>query len=77
MLLCSINTVFLPCMHLGICSGCAHSLRMRNNPCPFWISDIEELLILESEEEALKKEDNSNSSTSGNNSEYNLLISNN
>lgn len=28
------STIFLPCKHSCTCSNCAHSLRMRNNPCP-------------------------------------------
>lgn len=28
------NTLFLPCKHSCTCQTCAHSLRMRNNPCP-------------------------------------------
>ncbi len=28
------NTIFLPCNHTCTCQTCAHSLRMRNNPCP-------------------------------------------
>jgi hypothetical protein len=28
------NTIFLPCNHSCSCQTCAHSLRMRNNPCP-------------------------------------------
>lgn len=48
------NTIFLPCNHSCTCNSCAHSLRMRNNPCPICKNDIDDLLILETEEE--KKE---------------------
>ena len=34
------NTIFLPCKHSYACSSCAHSLRMRNNPCPIFRNGI-------------------------------------
>lgn len=52
------NTIFLPCKHSCSCQNCAHSLRMRNNPCPickngkiFLTLDIEDLIIIETEDE--------------------------
>lgn len=50
------NTIFLPCKHSCTCNGCAHSLRMRNNPCPICKQPIEDLLILETDDE--KKDEN-------------------
>ena len=41
------NTVFLPCKHACTCNTCAHSLKMRNNPCPICKNPIKDLLILE------------------------------
>ena len=34
------NTLFLPCKHSCTCQSCAHSLRMRNNPCPICKNSI-------------------------------------
>ncbi|MCQ2819882.1 MAG: RING-HC finger protein [archaeon] len=48
------NSIFLPCLHLCTCSNCAHSLRMRNNPCPICKQAIDDLLILENDDD--KKE---------------------
>ena len=45
------NTIFLPCKHSCTCNSCAHSLRMRNNPCPICKNDIDDLLILETEDD--------------------------
>ncbi len=44
------NTVFLPCNHSCTCNTCAHSLKMRNNPCPICKNQIKDLLILEVDE---------------------------
>jgi hypothetical protein len=44
------NTVFLPCKHSCTCQTCAHSLRMRNNPCPICKNSIDDLVIIETEE---------------------------
>ena len=41
------NTIFLPCKHSCTCNTCAHSLKMRNNPCPICKIQIKDLLILE------------------------------
>ena len=41
------NTIFLPCNHSCTCNTCAHSLKMRNNPCPICKNPIKDLLILE------------------------------
>lgn len=49
------NSIFLPCKHLCTCSNCAHSLRMRNNPCPICKNTIDDLLILETEDEGKKE----------------------
>ena len=45
------NTIFLPCYHACTCNTCAHSLKMRNNPCPICKNPIKDLLILEVEDE--------------------------
>ena len=45
------NTIFLPCNHACTCNTCAHSLKMRNNPCPICKKPIKDLLILEVDEE--------------------------
>jgi hypothetical protein len=44
------NTIFLPCYHACTCNTCAHSLKMRNNPCPICKINIKDLLILEVDE---------------------------
>ena len=44
------NTIFLPCNHACTCNTCAHSLKMRNNPCPICKNPIKDLLILEVDE---------------------------
>ena len=44
------NTIFLPCKHACTCNTCAHSLKMRNNPCPICKNQINDLLILEVDE---------------------------
>ena len=44
------NTIFLPCKHACTCNTCAHSLKMRNNPCPICKNQIKDLLILEVDE---------------------------
>ena len=44
------NTIFLPCKHACTCNTCAHSLKMRNNPCPICKNTIKDLLILEVDE---------------------------
>ena len=44
------NTIFLPCNHACTCNTCAHSLKMRNNPCPICKNQIKDLLILEVDE---------------------------
>ena len=44
------NTVFLPCNHSCTCNTCAHSLKMRNNPCPICKNQIKDLLIIEVDE---------------------------
>ena len=44
------NTIFLPCRHACTCNTCAHSLKMRNSPCPICKNTIKDLLILEVDE---------------------------
>ena len=44
------NTIFLPCNHACTCNTCAHSLKMRNNPCPVCKNPIKDLLIIEVDE---------------------------
>ena len=44
------NTIFLPCKHACTCNTCAHSLKMRNNPCPICKIQIKDLLIIEVDE---------------------------
>ena len=44
------NTIFLPCKHACTCNMCAHSLKMRNSPCPICKIGIKDLLILEVDE---------------------------
>jgi len=44
------NTIFLPCNHACTCDTCAHSLKMRNSPCPICKNPIKDLLILEVDE---------------------------
>ena len=44
------NTIFLPCKHACTCNTCAHSLKMRNSPCPICKNPIKDLLILEVDE---------------------------
>lgn len=44
------NTIFLPCKHSCSCQTCAHSLRMRSNPCPICKNSIDDLVIVETEE---------------------------
>ena len=44
------NTIFLPCKHACTCNTCAHSLKMRNNPCPICKKQIKDLLIIEVDE---------------------------
>ena len=51
------NTIFLPCYHACTCNTCAHSLKMRNNPCPICKNPIKDLLILEVEEKNELKND--------------------
>ena len=41
------NTIFLPCRHACTCNTCAHSLKMRNNPCLICKNTIKDLLILD------------------------------
>ena len=53
------NTIFLPCKHSCTCNNCAHSLRMRNNPCPICKNNIDDLLIIETEDDTVNN-DNSN-----------------
>ena len=43
------NTLFLPCKHSCTCQNCAHSLRMRNNPCPICKNSIDDLVIIDIE----------------------------
>lgn len=43
------NTLFLPCKHSCTCQNCAHSLRMRNNPCPICKNSIDDLVIIDVE----------------------------
>ena len=45
------NTIFLPCRHACTCDTCAHSLKMRNNPCPICKKTINDLLILDIDEQ--------------------------
>ena len=49
---CSIstNTIFLPCNHACTCNSCAHSLKMRNSPCPICKKQINDIVILEVDE---------------------------
>jgi len=44
------NTIFLPCRHACTCNTCAHSLKMRNNPCPICKNAIKDLLIIDVDE---------------------------
>ena len=44
------NTIFLPCKHACTCNTCAHSLKLRNNPCPICKNPIRDLLVLEVDE---------------------------
>ena len=53
------NTIFLPCHHSCTCNTCAHSLKMRSNPCPICKNEIEDLVILETDEEQKSQEDDS------------------
>ena len=46
------NTIFLPCRHACTCNTCAHSLKMRNNPCPICKNPIKDLLILDVDEKS-------------------------
>ncbi len=46
------NTIFLPCRHACTCNTCAHSLKMRNSPCPICKNAIKDLLILDVEEKS-------------------------
>ena len=41
------NSIFLPCKHACTCNTCAHSLKMRNSPCPICKMPIKDLLIIE------------------------------
>lgn len=52
------NTIFLPCKHACSCNTCAHSLKMRNNPCPICKKPINDLLILEVDEKETDNGDN-------------------
>ena len=54
------NTIFLPCNHSCSCNTCAHSLKMRNSPCPICKNPIKDLLILEVDEQSkqIKIDDN-------------------
>ena len=84
------NTIFLPCNHACTCNTCAHSLKMRNSPCPICKNPINDLLILEVDEKVKpiniegnffedKKEDiiDVNEENNNNNNNYNNNIANN
>ena len=52
-LICCTNlrdTIFLPCKHACTCNTCAHSLKMRNNPCPICKNPIKDILIIQVDE---------------------------
>ena len=63
------NTIFLPCKHACTCNTCAHSLKMRNNPCPICKNPIKDLLILEVDEKV--NNINMNMEVDGNKNEFN------
>ena len=63
------NTIFLPCKHACTCNTCAHSLKMRNNPCPICKNQIKDLLILEVDEKV--NNINMNMEVDGNKNEFN------
>jgi len=65
------NTIFLPCKHSYACNNCAHSLRMRNNPCPICRNAINDLHIKENEEKP--NNTGSNESRSNEQSGNNLI----
>ena len=82
------NTIFLPCNHACTCNTCAHSLKMRNNPCPICKNPIKDLLILEVDEKVQaikinedfledKKEDIIDVNEGNNNKNNNILNSGN
>ena len=68
------NTIFLPCKHSCTCNNCAHSLRMRNNPCPICKNNIDDLLIIETEDDNVN---NNNSNKSNIDNSNNRFIQNN
>ena len=70
------NTIFLPCRHACTCDTCAHSLKMRNNPCPICKKAIKDLLILDVEEQNNFKQNLSTKDFIENNepNEHNFLI---
>ena len=61
------NTIFLPCKHSCTCNNCAHSLRMRNNPCPICKNNIDDLLIIETEDDTVNNDNNKNNIDNSNN----------
>ena len=71
------NTIFLPCRHACTCDTCAHSLKMRNNPCPICKKAIKDLLILDVDEQNNFKQNLNTNDDIENNDENNLLISDN
>ena len=73
------NTIFLPCRHACTCDTCAHSLKMRNNPCPICKKAIKDLLILDVEEQNNFKQNLSTKDSIENNepNEHNFLINDN
>ena len=71
------NTIFLPCKHSCTCNNCAHSLRMRNNPCPICKINIDDLLIIENENEIENNNNSNNNKINMDRSDHPFIKNNN
>ncbi len=71
------NTIFLPCKHACCCNKCGSQIKYRFKPCPICKTDIDDLLIVNSDEKRIKilngDEDNIESSDNLENTDSNII----
>ena len=62
------NTIFLPCKHACCCNKCGSQIKYRFKPCPICKTDIDDLLIVNSDEKRIQifNEDEENIESSEN-----------
>ena len=71
------NTIFLPCKHACCCNKCGSQIKYRFKPCPICKTDIDDLLIVNSDEKRIKildeDEENIESSENLENTDSNII----